>query len=98
MFKKIKLININLHKSGIFQETCTQYNSGELYQLLQSVGGVNQKFMADSPESAGVNFLDLIPNANSDMIANEQELSWTANNFETVLRKCILQFSKCSNF
>jgi hypothetical protein len=52
---------------------------------LQSVGGINQKFMADSPESAGVNFLDMAPNENTDMIPNDHELTaWTANNFETV--------------
>ena len=41
------------------KEKCVKYNSDELYSLLASVGGVNQQFMADSVDKAGINFVDL---------------------------------------
>jgi hypothetical protein len=57
---RIKYIS-NLQPNTDKPSECVQYSSDELYLLLQSVGGVNQKFMANTPRDAAEHFGDILP-------------------------------------
>lgn len=56
--KKPRMKKIKAKSSSI---NCRQYTEAEKYQLLETAGGRNQLFMADSIDEAGKNFADVYP-------------------------------------
>jgi hypothetical protein len=56
---------------------CEKLSTDQLYEKLERVGGRNQRFMANTPDEAGRNFVGLLPNPQyiHDAVAQPNDFS-----------------------